>query len=280
MTGFDPVQYKKIEKETYSMTAEANDKYGSENFENYAKPLLQKVGIKPNQQVLDIACGTGIPSLMVAPMILPNGTVIGIDLAPGMLGIAKKKAKQKGINNVEFQEADGESLPFPNESFDVALCNHGLVHMTDKSKVLGEIKRILKKGNGSLALSVWSTPDKTVPLGIIAKILFQFWPSAIVPGAPSWFEYGPDGVLKKLLSDNGFRDIQISRHNLPMEVKNGEEYLEGVIGVSGKLQMLLKNIPVNIAENIKMSIVKEAENFRLGKLISMPCEEIIAIAKT
>jgi ubiquinone/menaquinone biosynthesis C-methylase UbiE len=278
MTAFDPVQYKKIEREMYSMTAQANDKYGSANFEAYAKPLLDSAGLKAGQRVLDVACGTGIPSLIAAPMVMPGGTITGVDLAPGMIELAKKKAEQKQIKNVEFKEADGESLPFQDGTFDVILCNHGLVHMTDKQKVLSEMRRVLKKG-GVLGLTVWSTPDKTVPLGIIAKTIMQLWPASIVPGAPNWFEFGPDGAIEKLLSDNGFSDIRTNRFNVTMEVKSGKEYLEGIIGVSGRLQMLLKNVPVDVAENISKIIINEAENFRSGELIRIPCEEVIAIAK-
>lgn len=278
MTAFDPVQYKKIERETYSMTAQANGKYGSANFEVYAKPLLEGISLKSGQRVLDIACGTGIPSLLVAPIILPGGTVTGVDLAPGMVELSKKKAEQRGIKNAEFREADGESLPFPDDSFDVVLCNHGLEHMTDKQKAISEMRRVLKKG-GVLGLTVWSTPDKTIPLGIIAKTIMQLWPAAIVPGSPNWFEFGPDGAIEKILSGNGFKDIKTSRFNIPMIVKTGEEYLEGVIGVSGRLQMLLKNVPADVAENMKKTIIKGAENFRSGDLIKMPCEEVVAIAK-
>lgn len=139
MTTFDPIQFKRIEREVYSLTAPSYEKYGSGIFEAYAQPLLKAAQPKPGHHILDVACGTGIPSLMASPLVEPGGTVTGIDLAQGMIELAKKKAQEKGLKNVTFREADAESLSFTDDSFDIVLCNHGLVHMTDRGKALHEM---------------------------------------------------------------------------------------------------------------------------------------------
>lgn len=280
MTQFDPAQYKLIERQVYSTTAPSYEKYGSKTFETYAEPLLEQAGLKQGQHVLDIACGPGIPSLMAAHRVGPAGTVTGIDLAPGMVELARQKAHEQGLKNVTFQEADGEALPFPDESFDMVLCNHGLVHMTDRTKVLNEMKRVLKKKDGLLALSVWSTPDRALTIGIVAGTIRELWPAAVVPGAPMWFDFGPEGVLEKTLSDVGFQDVHTSRFSTALEIGSPEEYWEGVVGISGRLQMLLKNIPGDVASQIKLKIMKTAERFRgPDQLIRIPCEEVIAVAR-
>ena len=280
MTAFDPIQYKKIEREIYSLTAPSYQKYGSRSFEAYAEPLLEGAGLRPGHHVLDVACGPGIPSLMVSPLVAPDGTVTGVDLAPGMIELARKKAKERGLKNVSFQEADGESLPFPNDSFDVVLCNHGLVHMTNREKALAEMLRVLKKGQGTLAVSVWSTPDKALTLGVVAKAIRELWPAAATPGAPMWFDFGPEGVLSDTLIGIGFLDPQITRHTLTFVVGSGEEYWQGVLGISGRLQMLLKNIPPETASAIKMHVISTVENLRSEGQVSVPCEEVIAVART
>lgn len=279
MTVFDPIQYKKIEREVYSLTATSYEKFGSTPFEAYAQPLLEGAQLKPGRHVLDVACGTGIPSLMVSPLVEPGGTVTGIDLAPGMIALAKMKAEERGLKNVTFREADGESLPFPDESFDAVLCNHGLVHMTDRAKALREMYRVLKKDYGILALSVWSTPDRALTIGIVAKTIREIWPAAAIPGAPMWFDFGPEGVLEKALTGAGFHGLQISRHSVSLSVKSGEEYWEGVLGISGRLQMLLKNIPQEAASQIRATVIGATENFRSQGQISIPCEEIVAVAR-
>jgi ubiquinone/menaquinone biosynthesis C-methylase UbiE len=279
MTTFDPIQYKKIEREVYSITAPSYEKYGSKSFEAYAQPLLEGAALKPGQRVLDVACGTGIPSLLASQLVTPDGSVTGVDLAPGMVELARKKAEESGLKNVAFQEADGESLPFPDESFDIVLCNHGLVHMTDRAKALHEMHRVLKKGHGVLALSVWSTPDRALTIGIVAKAIRELWPAAAIPGAPMWFDFGPEGALEKALTDTGFHDLRITRHTVTFAVGSGEEYWEGVLGISGRLQMLLKNIPPEIASGIRTNVISTAENFRSEGQIRIPCEEVIGVAR-
>jgi len=204
--------------------------------------------------------------------------VLGIDLASGMVELAKSKGEERGLKNLTFRQADAEDLPFAEESFDVVLCNHGLVHTADRIKALREMWRVLKR-DGLLALSVWSTPDRALTIGIVAKTIRECYPAAIVPGAPMWFDFGPEGVLQKALSDAGFHEISVARHTIVQQMRNGEEYWAAVVGISGRLQMLLQSIPPEVASNIKGDVIKAAENFRTGEGIGIPCEELIAWAK-
>ena len=276
--AFDSGQYKKMEREVYSMTATSYEKYGGEIFRAYAQRLLDGAGLKPGQHVLDVACGPGIPSLMVAPLVGGDGAVVGIDLAPGMVELAKKKAEKAGLTNVTFREADAESLPFPDDSFDVVLCNHGLVHTTDRATALREMRRVLKRG-GIVAISTWSTPERSLTISMVAKAIREHFPAAIVPGAPMWFDFGPEGVLQKALSDAGFDEIRAARHTIIQQMQDGEEYWAAVVGVSGRLQMLLQNIPPEVASHIKGDVIKAVENFRAGGAIEIPCEELTAWAR-
>lgn len=136
MCSFDPVKYMETEGEAYSRGAESYEKYGSAIFEALASPLLQKARLVPGETVLDVAFGTGIPSFRAAEAVGPEGRVVGIDLAPGMVEVARAKAAARGATNLSFREADAESLPFADASFDVALCNMGLIHVPDRDIAL------------------------------------------------------------------------------------------------------------------------------------------------
>lgn len=69
------------------------------------------------------------------------------------------------------------------------------------------MRRVLERG-GALGLSVWSTPDRTMVVGIGSKTVTEFWPAALLPVAPTWFGFGPEGALEVILSDAGFKDIK------------------------------------------------------------------------
>ena len=125
------------------------------------------------------------------------------------------------------------------QSFDVVLCNHGSVYTADRIKALREMWRVLKR-DGLLALSVWSTPDRALTIGIVAKTIRECYPAAIVPGAPMWFDFGPEGALEGALSQTGFDRVRVARYSIGLEITNAEEYWQGVVGISGRLQMLLQ----------------------------------------
>ncbi len=277
MATFDPIRYKMLEKEAYSRTAQSYERCGGQTFEALAVPVIDRAGLKPGDMVLDVACGIGIPSITVAQKVGPSGHVTGIDIAPGMIAIATQRAARQGLHNVSFQEADAEALPFPDGSFDVVISTMGLIHAADRTAALHEMFRVLRK-NGVLALSVWSTPDRTVGLAIMAKTIREAWAPAIVPGAPTWFDFGADGVLEGLLARTGFADITVERIPAVMELQSADEYWERCLGISGKLQMLLGSVPPDVARTIEGRAKAAAESFRVGNVIRIPNEEIVAQA--
>ena len=77
-----------------------------------ASPLLEGADVKSGQKVLDGACGIGIPLLSTARAVVPDGLLVGIDLAPGMVEFARSRAAEMGLRNAEFREADAKNLSF------------------------------------------------------------------------------------------------------------------------------------------------------------------------
>ena len=79
--------------------------------------------LQPGERVVDIGCGAGIDSLIAAKMVGPDGQVIGVDMTPAMLEMARKSAREAGAGNVEFREGLAESLPVPDSWADVVISN-------------------------------------------------------------------------------------------------------------------------------------------------------------
>ncbi len=102
--------------------------------------------IREGEAILDIGCGAGVDSIIAAKLAGPSGAVTGIDLVPEMLAKASENTRLAGVDNVTFQEASAEYLPFPENSFDVVLSNGVFNLVVDKVKALGEAFRVLKPG--------------------------------------------------------------------------------------------------------------------------------------
>ena len=116
-----------------------------ESFAGVANPF--SLGrLQPGERVLDLGSGAGTDSLVAAQMVGPEGRVTGIDMTPEMLDKARRGAEAMRAANVEFVEGEVESLPFPDESFDVVISNGVIDLVPDKDAVFREIFRILEPG--------------------------------------------------------------------------------------------------------------------------------------
>jgi ubiquinone/menaquinone biosynthesis C-methylase UbiE len=96
--------------------------------------------------VLDVGCGGGVDSLVAGMIVGPEGKVIGIDLVPEMLERARENLRKAGLSNVSFRQASGETIPFPDASFDVVISNGVFNLIPDKRKAVREVFRVLRVG--------------------------------------------------------------------------------------------------------------------------------------
>jgi ubiquinone/menaquinone biosynthesis C-methylase UbiE len=128
--------------------------------------VLELVDARPGMRILDLACGPGTLTRRLAAQVSPDGEVVGVDLAPGMIELAQAA----GTPNTRFEVMDIEQLSFPDASFDGAACGHGLQFAPDLGTALRETRRVLRPG-ARLAASVpvdatrdqvWSLLDEVV----------------------------------------------------------------------------------------------------------------------
>lgn len=115
---------------------------------------------QPGERVLDIACGTGVLTRLVAKSIGPNGRVVGLDLSSEMLGVARNiPLNSSSTAPIEWLEGDAGALPFENETFDVIFCAFGLMSFPDRVAALKEMHRVLMP-DGRLGILVWGSLSK------------------------------------------------------------------------------------------------------------------------
>jgi SAM-dependent methyltransferase len=102
--------------------------------------------LSAGEDVLDLGCGAGTDTLIAAQMVGPEGSVVGIDMTPEMLSKVRAAAAELGAANVELVEGEAETLPFPDESFDVVVSNGVIDLIPDKEAVFAELYRVLRPG--------------------------------------------------------------------------------------------------------------------------------------
>jgi L-amino acid N-acyltransferase YncA/ubiquinone/menaquinone biosynthesis C-methylase UbiE len=104
------------------------------------------VDLHPGETVLDLGSGAGLDVLVSARRVGPTGRVIGLDMTPEMLDLARRHAAEQGVSHVEFRRGRIEDVPLPDASVDVVLSNCVITLSADKPRVFAEIARVLRPG--------------------------------------------------------------------------------------------------------------------------------------
>jgi len=138
-------------------------------FGAWAPILVELAHPRAGDRVLDVACGTGIVARIAAAHAGPSGTVVGVDLNPGMLSVARSVAltDSQSAAPLKWQEASADKLPFPSASFDVVYCQLGLQFFAGRPAAVREMRRVLGAG-GRLALMVWRSIHEA--LGLLCDV--------------------------------------------------------------------------------------------------------------
>ena len=108
---------------------------------------LNLLQIAPGERVLDVGCGTGVATRVVATRVGPNGHVLGLDPSPTMLAVAREIAEREGLlGQIDFQIGDARALPVDDAAFDVVLAITALSHTTDAERAIPELFRAVRAG--------------------------------------------------------------------------------------------------------------------------------------
>ena len=135
--------------------------------------VIELVEAKPGMRVLDLACGPATLSKRLAAQVAPDGELIGVDLAEGMIDLARRA----GIANARFEVMDIEQLAFPDSSIDAAACGHGIHFVPDLARCLSEVRRVLRPG-ARFAASVPVGSPKQRPWALVEEVVDRYLPPA------------------------------------------------------------------------------------------------------
>src|ERR671914_718961 len=247
----------------WSAAAPGWKKYGKDMFKWMAPisdKLIESAGISIGQTVLDVATGTGQPALTIAKIVGQNGKVIGVDLSPEMIEVAKEEAASLGLTNtLDFQVVKDESLSmFSDNAFDSVVCRNGLMFMPDPVKALKAFLRVLKPG-GKASVTVWGSPDKSPVMGVVMNTISTHVPdmkqsSPGTPGGP--FSIPSVDMLRDYFLKSGFANSNAEKIEVTVaQTDTAEQFWQAMTEVTGFLVILLSKLPDEKKLAIKNDVI-------------------------
>jgi ubiquinone/menaquinone biosynthesis C-methylase UbiE len=169
-----------------------------------AEDPVRSALLRPGERVLDVACGTGVVARLAAEKVAPGGAVTGLDPNPAMLSVAREEAPTG--TTLDWVQAPAEAIPFPEGSFDVALCGMGLQFFGDRVAGLREIRRVLVDG-GRLVASL--PGPEPLPFQLMARCFERFLGPEAVSFVDAVFSLYDGAEIRALATEAGFTGVEV-----------------------------------------------------------------------
>ena len=236
--------------------------------------ILEAAQLRPGMRVLDLASGVGDPALSIAAEVGPSGRVTASDMGPGMISLAEKLARKKGLPNIEFREANAESLPFADSSYDVLTCRFGIMFFPDLGKALRECFRVLKPG-ARAAFVAWGKKEQpffAATAGILLKHV-PVPPPPPDPDAPNITMFGQSDRLRHALEAAGFINVHEEARIVPGTWPGPlEEFWEQFTEVAAPFRPLIEQLTPEKKAAAVAEILAALRKFWNGKELTLPLE--------
>jgi ubiquinone/menaquinone biosynthesis C-methylase UbiE len=193
---------------------------------------------QPGQTILDVGCGAGQTLLQLASRIGPSGRVIGVDIAPRVLDVARSRTA--GLRQIQLVQADAAALALPNETVDGVFSRFGVMAIDNPLAAFSNFRRMTKRG-GRLSFVCWRSLEEND----LDRIPFQA-AGLDIPIDKTPFKFERRDYLMSILQSAGFVEIEIDPFDT--EVSSGRiDAMMSVLTRVGVLGKLLRETPTLLA---------------------------------
>jgi SAM-dependent methyltransferase len=246
---------------------------GPNLFIDYATDIATRAAALRPASVLELAAGTGIVTRRLRDLLPQAAALTATDLNPPMLEVAASKFAAR--HDVRFQPADATALPFEDESFDLVVCQFGVMFFPNKDKSYREVHRVLKPG-GRYLFNVWDSVARNPFSRIIQDVVagsFDNDPPGFMKVPTSYFAIDP---IKDALQTTGFGDIDIAVVGFMKAIANVDEFARSAIYGNP----LIDQIKMRGSDPDRIvAAIAHAFDHEFGKPARMPLQAIVFTAQ-
>ncbi|HSR53211.1 MAG TPA: class I SAM-dependent methyltransferase [Acidobacteriota bacterium] len=165
--------------------------------------VMAAAEVRAGQDILDVACGTGILAREAKRAVGSEGSVTGVDINDGMLAVARKQSSE-----ISWHKSPAEDLPFQDASFDRVVSQFGLMFFQDKVKAISEMLRVLRPG-GRIAVAVWASLGDTPGYAAVVELLTDLFGSDVAKALEAPYSLGDTQALKSLFTEGGATQVSV-----------------------------------------------------------------------
>ena len=221
-----------------------------------AKAAIELAAPQSGDNVLDVACGTGLVARLIAQRVAPGGVIRCLDFDPAMIAVASELVERSPGVDLTWHCASALSMPFEDKVFDTVICLHGLQFMPDFSAALKEMRRVMKPG-ARLLIAVWGAIDRNKGHLAVFRGLErqQVTPTAMLKA----FVLGDSRKLEALAASAGFDEVKIKVVPGRVSFPSAQHFVEALAAGAVAARHALAGLP----ENQRMAFMAEmTEEFR------------------
>ncbi len=227
------------------------------------EPMLDAAAVSSGSRVLDV--GTG-PGLVAAAVRDRQAVPIGIDFAASMVSEARRR-----YPDIEFREANAESLPFADGEFDAVVSNFVLHHVARPDRVLAEARRVVRVG-GKMAFTVWADPSKLVAFGLFMEAIEEHANLDDLPHGPL-FGMSDFDAFHSMVRGAGFRDSKVTEIDIAWQVGSAAQLLDSF---NDWAQM--NEYPKSVRDAIENSMREKSKPLEVDGTLTLPNPAILVSA--
>jgi SAM-dependent methyltransferase len=265
-------QYRLIAAEKWKAKSAAMGRPVTDALAEYAQP-------QPGMRVLDLASGTGEPAISLAVCVGERGHVTALDLSADLLEIAKERARAHGLQNFTTQQADAHSLPFADDSFDLATSRFGVMFFRDPTRALRELHRVLRSGARACFLA-WGSFDQPYWQSMMGVVHHCVGGPLLQPGGPDPFRFAKPGSLSAVFKAAGFAGVEEETRTLPWAWPGtAEEVWEQAQAVAVPFRPMLDRVPEERWPEIHAQVHEAIAKYFDGKKVAFGASVVLASGK-
>jgi ubiquinone/menaquinone biosynthesis C-methylase UbiE len=269
----DPRLQRRVQRYGWDRAAAAYEQGWRDQLEPAHSLMLEMAALRPGERVLDVACGTGLISFRAAEAVGEEGAVVGTDISGEMVETARRGAAARACGNVSFERSDAQALPWPNATFDAALCGLGLMYVPDPLEALCEMRRLLRPG-GRAAAAVWGA-RRNCGWAEIFPITDARVASEV---CPMFFHLGTGDVLARTFEAAGFTEIRAERLQTTLCYASPEDAL-GAVFRAGPVALAYGRFDAAARRAVHAEYLDSIAAYRTGGGYRVPGEFVVAAAR-